>query len=126
MSDIDPGPRQPSNAAVPGSPVVPPTAPSTLPCASAAEQGDATGGVIPYKNVPALLAYYFGVFSIIPLFPIGLTALVLGLVGLRARRRKPHIRGQVHAWIGIVVGGLFGLAWLAFSVLIIGAIVSST
>ena len=29
-------------------------------------EGDATGGVIPYKNVPALVAYYLGVFSLIP------------------------------------------------------------
>ena len=32
----------------------------------AGEQGDATGGVIPYKNGPALAAYYLGIFSLIP------------------------------------------------------------
>ena len=31
-----------------------------------APQGDATRGVIPYKNVPALIGYYCGVFAIIP------------------------------------------------------------
>ena len=30
------------------------------------EQGDATGGIIPYKNGPALMAYYLGIFSLIP------------------------------------------------------------
>ena len=29
------------------------------------EAGDATGGVIPYKNLPALLAYYLGMFSLV-------------------------------------------------------------
>lgn len=81
--------------------------------------GDATGGVIPYKNAPALIAYYAGVFSVIPFFPIGLTALALGIIGLRARKRNPAIRGAVHAWIGILVGGFFGLLWLAVTVLLI-------
>lgn len=31
-------------------------------------EGDSTGGVIPYKNMPALIAYYCGVFSILPCF----------------------------------------------------------
>lgn len=82
-------------------------------------QGDATGGVIPYKNAPALLAYYAGVFSVIPFFPIGLLALTLGIIGVRARKKNPAIRGAVHAWIGIIVGGAFGLLWLAMTVLII-------
>jgi len=29
--------------------------------------GDATGGVIPYKNPPALIAYYCGIFSLLPI-----------------------------------------------------------
>lgn len=86
-----------------------------------APAGDATGGVIPYKNAPALIAYYAGVFSVIPFFPIGLTALALGIIGLRARKRNPAIRGAIHAWIGIIVGGFFGLLWLALTVLMIVA-----
>jgi hypothetical protein len=41
--------------------------------------GDGTGGLIPYKNPKALLAYYFGVFSLIPVLgiPLGITAFVL-------------------------------------------------
>jgi hypothetical protein len=74
-------------------------------------EGDATGGIIPYKNPPALIAYYCGVFSIIPCFPIGIVAFVLGIKGLRNAKRHPQVRGQVHAWIGIIVGGLFGLIW---------------
>ena len=75
------------------------------------ETGDATGGVIPYKNAPALIAYYCGVFSIIPCFAIGIAALVLGIMGLRRAKAHPHSRGQVHAWIGILAGGFFGLLY---------------
>ena len=80
-------------------------------------QGDATGGVIPYKNVPALVAYYCGVFSIIPCFPIGIAAFILGIIGLRKAKQTPAVRGQVHAWIGIIAGGLFGLLWLVLTAL---------
>ena len=76
------------------------------------EEGDATGGVIPYKNGAALIAYYLGVFSLIPCFPIGIAAFILGLKGLKAAKERPVIRGQVHAWIGIILGGLFALVWL--------------
>lgn len=82
-----------------------------------APQGDATGGVIPYKNVPALIGYYLGVFSIIPCFPIGLAAFVLGIMGLKKARQNPQVKGKVHAWIGILAGGFFGLIWLAATVM---------
>jgi hypothetical protein len=79
-----------------------------------AMQGDATGGVIPYKNPPALLAYYLGIFSLIPLlgFFLGIAAIILGIQGLRRRRFNPVIRGSVHAWIGIVVGTVIVLVHL--------------
>jgi len=83
----------------------------------AQEAGDATGGIIPYKNVPALAAYYCGVFSIFPCFPIGIVAFVLGVMGLRKAAAEPRVMGKVHAWIGILVGGFFGLAWLAATIL---------
>lgn len=85
-------------------------------------QGDATGGVIPYKNVPALIGYYLGVFSILPLFPIGIAALILGIAGLKKRREQPEVKGAVHAWIGIIAGGAFGLLWLVLTVaMVVGA-----
>jgi hypothetical protein len=91
---------------------------------SADDEGDSTGGVIPYKNVPALFAYYLGVFSIIPCFPVGIAAVILGIKGLKVAREKPQVRGQVHAWIGIVAGGCFGLLWLAFTVLMAVGIIA--
>ena len=47
---------------------------------------------------------------------------VLGIIGLRARAKNPAIKGSVHAWIGIVLGGLFTLLWATLLVLMfIGA-----
>ncbi len=87
----------------------------------AAPQGDATGGIIPYKNPPALMAYYAGVFSVIPFFGffIGIAAFCLGIVGLKRRRQTPIIRGSVHAWIGIIAGGLSVVVHLLVVVMLI-------
>jgi hypothetical protein len=82
------------------------------------EEPDATGGVIPYKNPSALIAYYCGVFSVIPCFPIGVAGVILGVMGLRYANEHPTARGKAHAWIGIVAGGLFGLLWLVVTVMI--------
>ncbi len=84
---------------------------------------DTTGGVIPYKNPHALIAYYLGLFSLLPCIGLVLAipALILGIVGLRNRNRNPKIRGSVHAWIGIVMGGLMTLIWtLAIAAMVIG------
>jgi hypothetical protein len=88
--------------------------------------GDGTGGLIPYKNPAALAAYYLGLFSLFPLLGLFLAipALVLGVAGLRARKRDPSIKGSVHAWIGIVMGGIFTLVWGALAVLIVVALLS--
>jgi hypothetical protein len=72
------------------------------------QAGDATGGIIPYKNPHALTSYYLGVFSIIPAigFILGCVAVPLGISGLRKRKAMPQIRGAAHAWIGIIIGGI--------------------
>ena len=80
--------------------------------------GDATGGLIPYKNIPALLAYYFGVFSLIPVVGLilGLAAFVLGIMGLSKAKKHPEIKGKVHAWVGIIMGCLFNFGYLALAI----------
>ena len=87
-----------------------------------AELGDATGGIIPYKNPAALVAYYLGIFSILPCIgiPMGLTAVVLGIIGLRKRKQTPQVKGSVHAWIGIVAGGIMAIVWVIAIVLVSG------
>src|SRR5262245_10695641 len=84
-------------------------------------QGDSTGGVIPYKNPPALIAYYCGLFSLlacaIPIFlPLPIAAVILGIKGLRKAKETPQVRGQVHAWIGIIGGSICGLVAIVATV----------
>ena len=87
-------------------------------------QSDNTGGVIPYKNGPALTSYYLAVASLIPCLGLltGIPAFILGLKGLKKVKAQPWVRGSVHAWIGVVVGGgmvllnIIGIAFMAFSI----------
>jgi hypothetical protein len=76
--------------------------------------GDATGGLIPYRNPQALIAYYLGVFSLIPCLGavLGPGALVLGILGLSYRKKDETVGGMAHAIVGIVLGSLTTLAHL--------------
>lgn len=69
---------------------------------------EAVATVVPYRNPSALIAYYLGVFSLVPCFGLLLApfAFVLGILGLRYRSRNPQAHGLAHAWIGIIIGGL--------------------
>jgi hypothetical protein len=89
-------------------------------------EGDATGGIIPYKNPKALIAYYLGIFSGFPVigFFFAVPALVLGIMGLRDRNRNPVIKGSVHAGIGIGCGAIFTLLWGAAIIALIIALVN--
>ena len=91
-----------------------------------ANQGDATGGIIPYKNPKALIAYYLGILSGLPLIglPLGIAAFVLGIMGLKDRKRNPAIKGSIHAGIGIGCGLIFTLLW--GGIIILGIVVAIT
>ena len=102
----------------------PPTTSGPPPFLRSAKASKSAGA--PCKNVRALVASSLGVLSIIP--PIGallgIPALVLGIMGLRFCRRNPAAGGRVLAWIGIVLGGLFGFGYLAWiALVIVGGIV---
>ena len=86
---------------------------------SGAGDGDATGGLIPYKNPKALMAYYLGIVSLL-IFPLGIVSIILGFMGLADRKRNPVIKGSAHAWIGIVLGGLSLLcsAGIVFTIIV--------
>jgi hypothetical protein len=123
------GPENPSSENPYSSPAkdssLPPMQPTQF---GSPNEGDATGGVIPYKNVPALLAYYLGIFSFIPCLGLllAIPAVILGIVGLKKRRENPAVKGSVHAWIGIIVGGFFILVWGAVVILsIVGMIANA-
>lgn len=89
-------------------------------------QGTATGGdggvgrLIPYKNGPALAAYYCGVFGLIPCLglPLALAAVILGFMGRTRAAEHPEAHGTTHAWVGIVLGALVLLAHLGVAALI--------
>ncbi|OGS57992.1 MAG: hypothetical protein A3J79_09540 [Elusimicrobia bacterium RIFOXYB2_FULL_62_6] len=71
------------------------------------KEDNTLGGLIPLNNKKALLAYYFGIFSLIPCLgiPLGVAALVLGLKGLAFADANPEAKGKGHAWTGIILGG---------------------
>ncbi len=96
-----------------------PNAPLQYPPSSV--QGDSTGGVIPYKNPSALASYYIGLFSLLPIlsFVMGPAAIFLGVKGLQYAKQFPIVKGQVHAWIGILCGALWTLVYYGFALLML-------
>lgn len=110
----NPNPYQPNNQAPYPNQIQPP--PNN-------NEGDATGGVIPYKNPKALISYYLGILSGLPIigFPLGVIAFILGIMGLRDRNRNPAIKGSIHAGIGIGCGGFFAVFWgIILIVIVVG------
>lgn len=97
--------------------------PQNVASPSGTGEGDATGGLIPYKNPKALISYYLGIGSLL-IFPLGFVSIVLGFMGLADRKRNPVIKGSAHAWIGIVLGGLSLLCGSVGILTIIGGIMS--
>lgn len=87
-------------------------------------ESDTTGGLIPYKNPKALMAYYVGIFGFfLPLIG-GIIAIVLGIQGLKYAKLKPKARGQAHAIIGIL-GGIFAVCfWLFIGVVVLFAMLA--
>lgn len=88
------------------------------------EDGDATGGLIPYKNGMALAGYYCGVGSLIPALGLvlGLLGIVFGILGLKHRSRHPAHGGMAHAIVGIVLGSIGALYnWIIAILLLIGS-----
>ena len=92
----------------------PPPAPA--PASAQGDRGIST--VIPYKNVPALIAYYVGVFCIICPPLLCFPAIILGVIGLRRVKENPEIKGTAHAWIGILSGSFFLLLSIVVGVLV--------
>ena len=124
-----PAPRQAQEA------VATPRAAAPAAAAAAPAEAPAAAPLVPPTPVPgsapqvpdqavtnpsARMAYYLAFLSILPAFPIGLAALLLGIVGIsRARPGSDPSRRQ--AWIGILVGGFFGGLWAAATVYLLNA-----
>ena len=98
--------------------------PPTVPGELARPAGDdSMATLIPYKNASALIGYYTSIGSLIPLVGAvaGPIAIVLGVKGLKAVRADPRVKGTVHAWIAIVLGGIGTLLSLGcLSTLLVG------
>lgn len=84
------------------------TPPTFVAGAMPSSQSDATGGLIPYKNLYALVGYYLSIFSMIPFvgIPLGVAGIICGIVGVRRRNRNPMVRGTAHAWFAILFSAL--------------------
>ena len=93
-------------------------APPPAPAPASAQGDSGISTVIPYKNVPALTAYYIGVFCIICPPILSIPAIVLGVKGLRNVKKNPEVKGTAHAWIGILSGSFFLILSIVVGVLI--------
>ena len=93
------------------------------------KDGDATGGLIPYKNAKALISYYCGVFGLISCFLVlgcfGIVPIILGVMGLKYAKEHPEAKGQAHAIVGIVLGSLEVLTFLAQLTFVIASIANA-
>lgn len=72
---------------------------------------DTLTSLIPIKNKQALISYYLGVFSLLPILgiPLGIAAFILGIRGVKFAKIHPEAKGAIHAWVGLILGGFFGL-----------------
>jgi hypothetical protein len=56
--------------------------------------------------------------------PVGIVAIVLGVMGLVKRSRQPEVKGSVHAWIGIICGVLATIGAIFFAIVWIAAMMA--
>jgi hypothetical protein len=77
---------------------------------SAGSDDGGVGYVIPYKNGPALAAYYIGVLCLLLCFVPGLSllsgtaAVIFGFMGMSRAGKNPEAHGRGHAITGIILG----------------------
>ena len=62
--------------------------------------------LIPTQNKPALFAYYFGVFGLIPFLglPLAIVGIILGIMGLKKYKANPTPGAKGHALAGLILG----------------------
>jgi hypothetical protein len=78
------------------------------------QSSEILGGLIPSKNMEAVIAYYLGIFSIIPFLGavLAIPAFIMGFVGFSKAQKVPTAKGKAHALTGIILGGLSTAAHL--------------
>lgn len=63
--------------------------------------------LVPSGNKAALIAYYCGIFALVPCITVlvlGPVAIYFGFKGLEAYRKDPGVYGKGHSYAGIVLG----------------------
>ncbi len=70
--------------------------------------------IIPVNNAPALVGYYFGVASLIPLLGMlaSPVAIICGILGVRKAKIQPEAAGMGHAIAAILLGLGGPFLWL--------------
>ena len=97
------------------------------PLATGSTQGDATGGLIPYKNVPALAGYYMSIAGLllmcVPVLGVlfGIAVLTMGIKGLKKVKAQPEVKGTIHAWIAVVGGSIETIVGILTTIGLIGS-----
>ena len=76
--------------------------------------------LVPTANKSALLAYYLGIFSLIPCLGLflGPAAIIKGSQGLTWAETLPSRLGRGHAMTGVVIGWIVTVAHIALIVVI--------
>jgi hypothetical protein len=102
-------------------PSQPPSGPLQYQSPGTVNANEPLAGLIPYKSWPALAGYYLGLFSLFPVLglPLGITAIVFGVMGIRRANENPMVRGKGHAITALICGSLFSLMNIAFVVMIV-------
>ena len=71
--------------------------------------------LVPTRNQPALMGYYFAVFSVIPMIGLGLGPFAIwnGIRGLGAIKEMPELPGKTHCVVAVTLGSITTIAhWL--------------
>ncbi len=84
-----------------------------------APHDEAIATLIPYKNSPALIGYYMGVFGLIPFLglPLSIAAVILGFIGLNKNKQNPQVKGKGHAITALILGIIELVVFVAFIIL---------
>ena len=64
--------------------------------------------LVPTKNQQALMGYYIAVFSLIPVFGLGLGPIAIwrGIRGWNAIKAQPELPGKAHCIVAITIGSI--------------------
>lgn len=79
---------------------------------SSQSEPDVFETLVPTKNQQALMGYYIAVFSVIPVFGLGLGPIAIwrGIRGWNAIKSQPELPGKAHCIVAITLGSITTIA----------------